>query len=507
MDIPGELQPQVAKYVVRSKQMIRDYGDTMTEKETETWLVEPMLEILQWDTKNIDVRKGYPIKTEGSNYEADYALMINARPRMLIEVKRAANDLRDENVIQLMRYAFYEKADVFILTNGDEWRVYEPYDLKDMVFRFNLENMETNLDCLWLLSKNSIDTGLLDQEILRRYTIEKVYSYVNENRDHWISDIQGMSKKFTKESISRILDRMIVGKRTIEGKQVGPGKVVIPPDVRDPWITNGEKWHLVNRLGSRSIDELSDMAKHLLRINEIISSTVPDVTGPYWNQKYYVAFKSDGTMWSSISTGLKILDLHIRCSSSQFSIEDLATRLSVKVFDKGATFSEKLNFPSSIQEKSRNRILLKIKSDFNSENEEFERFLKEAYESFKMNVRIQGTESGEYTIEGKFTGQYAHLRPIFHVLESKVKEFGEDVKVNLRKIYIGFVRKHTFAVIYISKDKIDVGLSLDSSVEDDRLRDASNWGWSRINKGTSVSRVEDIDDQLIEWMKQSYDRS
>jgi len=67
-----------------------------------------------------------------------------------------------------MRYAFYEKADLSILTNGNEWRIYDPYDLRDMIFEFSLDNMEDKLSYLWLLSKSSIENRLFDKEICKR---------------------------------------------------------------------------------------------------------------------------------------------------------------------------------------------------------------------------------------------------------------------------------------------------------------------------------------------------
>ena len=178
MNIPEGLRTQIADYVSRSQSIIRDYGDGMSEEETETWLVEPLLEILQWDTKDpAAIRKRYSIKTEGRDYKADYALMVNSKPRILIEVKKVAYDLGEEHVTQLMKYAFYEKSDLFLLTNGDEWRVYEPYYMKDLIFTFDLESMESSLNTLWLLSRECVETDLLDWEIDRRYAIEKIYSY------------------------------------------------------------------------------------------------------------------------------------------------------------------------------------------------------------------------------------------------------------------------------------------------------------------------------------------
>ena len=489
----------------------------MSEEETETWLVEPLLEILQWDTKDpAAIRKRYSIKTEGRDYKADYALMVNSKPRILIEVKKVAYDLGEEHVTQLMKYAFYEKSDLFLLTNGDEWRVYEPYYMKDLIFTFDLESMESSLNTLWLLSRECVETDLLDWEIDRRYAIEKIYSYVEDKRDSWVSDIERMSKTFTKESIGKLLDKVIVDKRSVLGEpysRVAPPPVVPPGgggDGRDePWITNGREWHLVNRMHSKDTDHPTDMAKFLLRVNDIVSSALPDVTGPHWSQKQYVSFKAEGVNWLWISTGPSILDIYVRCDIDQFSLEDLSKRLGVIIFNAKATFSEKFSFPSSIQKREADgAILLKIKPGFELKDEEFRRFTEETHRSFfKLRERDTGAGATEYTVEDKFSGIYAALRSIYDALESKVKDFGKDVKINVKKIHIGFVKKYTFAAIYVAKDRIDIGMSLAPSVEDDRLRDATNWGWSRINKGTSVSKVEDIDEQLIGWLRQSYDRS
>ncbi len=231
MGIPEDLRSLVRIYADLAQQMIQDHGHTMSEQETETRLIEPMLEILQWNPRGINVRKGYQVKTEKNNYEADYVLMIDQKPRVLIEVKKVAHNLNSDNVIQLMKYAFYVKADISVLTNGNEWRVYEPYHLRSMIFQFSLEDIGNNLDSLWLLSRNSVGSGLLKEEVNRRYTIDRVneyiqknradwvreiadtstglsvYGYIQKNQDDWIKDIVSTSIGLTQDGVSRILDK------------------------------------------------------------------------------------------------------------------------------------------------------------------------------------------------------------------------------------------------------------------------------------------------------------
>lgn len=231
MNIPDEMITQVREYSTLARQMIKDHRSIMTEQETETMLVEPLLDILQWNPKRIDdVRKGYSIKAEGANYEADYALMLNSKPRILIEVKKVAYNLSQEHVIHLMKYAFFVKADISILTNGYEWQIYEPFHLKGMIFSFDLENIESNMDYLWLLSKESIETGLLDQEINRRYAIEKVYEYINHNKEKWINEILATSK-LPKDAINSIMGEVITDKATILNSKpkIAPPKSIIDP--------------------------------------------------------------------------------------------------------------------------------------------------------------------------------------------------------------------------------------------------------------------------------------
>jgi len=128
------------------------------------------------------------------------------------------------------------------------------------------------------------------------------------------------------------------------------------------------------------------------------------------------------------------------------------------------------------------------------------------YRDEDLEVEVY-TDGPKYTVTEKFRGVYSDLELLFSALEAKIREFGGNVEINVRKIHIAFKRKHSFAVMYIRKNRIDIGLSLDPSLESDRLKDATNWGWSRINKCVSVSEIGDIDEQLIAWLRQSYNRS
>ena len=82
--------------------------------------------------------------------------------------------------------------------------------------------------------------------------------------------------------------------------------------------------------------------------------------------------------------GQSVIDIYIRCETSQFSLEDLSNKLNLSIFSTDASFGEKLHLPSSIRfQEDRKRILVKLKPDYNMDDEEFGRFLNDAYKSFK----------------------------------------------------------------------------------------------------------------------------
>jgi hypothetical protein len=68
------------------------------------------------------------------------------------------------------------------------------------------------------------------------------------------------------------------------------------------------------------------------------------------------------------------------------TVDGVASLLNIAKFDKEDTLSEKLGLPSSVFIKNRNektdRMRIRMKDDFDLENEKFLNFLKEAYKAF-----------------------------------------------------------------------------------------------------------------------------
>jgi predicted transport protein len=120
---------------------------------------------------------------------------------------------------------------------------------------------------------------------------------------------------------------------------------------------------------------------------------------------------------------------------------------------------------------------------------------------------VPPVKGGVYPIEDKFAGRYAAMKPVYDELERRVKQLGSDVTCYAKKYYIAFKRSNNFGVVQNYINRIDLGLCLAETIDNPRLFDASNWGWSRISKGVQLTRVEDIDDEVMEWLRHAYEHS
>lgn len=383
MPAPEELIRRVQERVLHfeSSQL------SLTEAETRRALIDPIFEAIGWDVANPTVVR-MEWRKNPDDRPVDYAFMVNNVPKLLVEAEKLREDITDRKWRdQLLLYSTQVGVKWCALTNGNIIRIYnslaEEAAPDKLLFEIEVRTVDTLaglsiedfMEKLYLLSEESLREGKIDQVWDNIYATRKVFDYLEKKREDLVDSI-AKSVRITRKSVGEVLDQIIGMRDSFLEKEE-------EPDGLEPWIADGKEWHLVNRLKSRSVEQLSDTAERLLRINEIIRSNLPGITGPHWCQKYYISFRIKNTIWLWIDTHPKALDVNIRCDAGKFSLEDLSERLGVTVFDPGASLSEKLNLPSSIQKsKNENSINLKIKSDFDLENKEFVRFLKEAYEYF-----------------------------------------------------------------------------------------------------------------------------
>jgi len=145
-----------------------------------------------------------------------------------------------------------------------------------------------------------------------------------------------------------------------------------------PWIEDGKSWHLDKRC-SPTTREI------MLRVDDLIRDNF-DVDGPRWNQKSYVAYRIGNYNWLCVEPRSTMIRLSFLLKAGAFQQQELAQRLGIQEFDKEDSLAEKLGLPSSVfiqhRSEATERVVIRLKEDFDLESEAFLGFLQEAYEAF-----------------------------------------------------------------------------------------------------------------------------
>ena len=159
-------------------QQIRERKEVLGEENTKATLIDPLLAALGWDLHEIDeVRREYRRKPQDN--PVDYALFLNRTECLFIEAKSLEKDLSDHRwVTQNLSYATAAGVQWCVLTNGDEYRIYNahaPVVVEEKLFR-SVRISETDAEnlaaTLLLLSKQQMRGSLLD-ELWKRHFVDR----------------------------------------------------------------------------------------------------------------------------------------------------------------------------------------------------------------------------------------------------------------------------------------------------------------------------------------------
>lgn len=109
------------------------------------------------------------------------------------------------------------------------------------------------------------------------------------------------------------------------------------------------------------------------------------------------------------------------------------------------------------------------------------------------------------------TGQYAdrpQLRPILDTVLATLPAIG-PVTVQARKTVVSLVSpRRTFAAVQATtKSRVDLGLRLDDVEPAGRVLPAKNIASGTINLRIALSGPDDVDDEVIGWLRRAYDQS
>lgn len=139
----------------------------INEENTKATLIEPVLRALGWDVEDMEeVNREFKVKRR--DRPVDYALLLLRNPRLLVEAKALGEDLNDRRWSnQIMGYAAVAGVEWTVLTDGDEYRVYNSHAavaVDEKLFRsVKISDPSTDpAETLGLLSKDHMAENRLE---------------------------------------------------------------------------------------------------------------------------------------------------------------------------------------------------------------------------------------------------------------------------------------------------------------------------------------------------------
>lgn len=110
----------------------------------------------------------------------------------------------------------------------------------------------------------------------------------------------------------------------------------------------------------------------------------------------------------------------------------------------------------------------------------------------------------ENPVDTIYAGPKSALRPLRDALMAKIADFGPDVDVAPKKGYESLRRSKQFAILQPSTaTRLDVGINLKGVPPTDRLEASGSFN-AMLSHRVRVSSPEDLDPELIGWLRDAY---
>ena len=150
-------------------------------------------------------------------------------------------------------------------------------------------------------------------------------------------------------------------------------------------------------------------------------------------------------------------------------------------------------------------IVAMLKSQYSMSHGSAHRVALKARESDGASIVESAMASGRDPVDDLYSGKKADLKPIHDKLITKINVFGNDIELAPKKGYVSLRRKKQFAMIQpTTTTRIDVGLVLKDLPTTERLESAASFN-ALFTHRVRVNNINDVDEQLISWLKQAYD--
>jgi hypothetical protein len=198
---------------------IKGRSEFIGEQNTKSALIDPILIALGWDLGELE-EVCREFKRKPKDNPVDYALFLLRTPCLFVEAKALDKDLNDRKWIsQILGYATVVGVEWCVLTNGDEYRIYNSHatvDIDEKLFRVvhisDPAQEQYTLDTLDLLSKNKMGEKLINTLWKAHFIDHRVKAallHILHNEDGALGRLvrkkePGLSRSEIRDSLERV---------------------------------------------------------------------------------------------------------------------------------------------------------------------------------------------------------------------------------------------------------------------------------------------------------------
>lgn len=110
-------------------------------------------------------------------------------------------------------------------------------------------------------------------------------------------------------------------------------------------------------------------------------------------------------------------------------------------------------------------------------------------------------------VAAQYGGPKAGLAPIRDALLTVITGLGPDVEVAPKKTYISLRRSRQFGLIQPStKTRVDLGINLPGRDPEGRLEASGSFN-AMVSHRVRISAVEEVDQEVADWLKAAYENA
>jgi predicted transport protein len=125
--------------------------------------------------------------------------------------------------------------------------------------------------------------------------------------------------------------------------------------------------------------------------------------------------------------------------------------------------------------------------------------------TLKAMEKDEQPKEGDDLVTAQYAGAKAGLWPIYEALIKAVSQFGDDIELAPKKAYVSLRRKKQFGIIQpTTATRVDLGINLRDMPPANRLEASGSFN-SMVSHRVRLSKVADVNEELIGWLRQAYD--